>query len=124
MVVCRDRKNSTYYPISIFSNEDGICSLNNLTQLEILEPSYNQLQILICKIKTITNKMDLFKHGPRLKSSSYLLKQRGLYALHLSYRQIVMVIDVHWANVFPNLVFVIKNLIVTTEVMKKPNYVN
>lgn len=56
VVVCRDKKNSTYYPISIFSNEDGLCTLNNLTQLEILEPNYNQLQILICEYMQINHK--------------------------------------------------------------------
>lgn len=49
VVVCTDSKNNTYYPISMFALEDGLCSFNNLTELELLEPSYNQLQLIISK---------------------------------------------------------------------------
>lgn len=47
VVVCRDQKNNTYYPISMFSHEEGLCSFNNLMELNILEKSYNSLHLIM-----------------------------------------------------------------------------
>lgn len=48
-IVCKSEKDNTYYPISFFASDDGLCLLNNLTQLEILKPDHRDIQTILGK---------------------------------------------------------------------------
>ncbi|XP_031617390.1 serine protease nudel-like isoform X2 [Contarinia nasturtii] len=47
LVFCRSEQNNTYYPISIFSHDDGLCTFNNLTQIQPLEYSYRSIESIL-----------------------------------------------------------------------------
>lgn len=42
-VVCRFDGNDTYYPISLYKEENGLSSFNESVSLEVLESSYEDI---------------------------------------------------------------------------------
>lgn len=52
-IVCKSEKDNTYYPISFFASDDGLCLLNNLTQLELLKPNHRDIQAILGKLHLI-----------------------------------------------------------------------
>lgn len=107
VVVCTDSKNSTYYPISMFALENGLCTFNDSTELEILEPSYNQLQLMISK--SIDDLCNRIKNNIKIDLSPFFssINQIGHCALIKRKALNVMVTCVHWANVLAKIRYVI-----------------
>lgn len=48
-VVCRFDGNDTYYPMSLYTQDDGIASFNKSVSLETLESSYGDIHSISSK---------------------------------------------------------------------------
>lgn len=50
-IVCRSNALQTYYPISLFDTENGLCDLNETFPLNLLESAYVSINTLIGEIE-------------------------------------------------------------------------